>query len=138
MPELNHPTFAAVKGRFPDTALLAGEFRGDATLVVPADALHDVLAFLRDDPDCAYDFLSDVIGVDYLDYPGRDDSAGPASGRFAVVCSSTYRSPQSSQTSAGTFLNTSVAPSRSSVTVTLSGQVRPCLQMTHSIMSVSD
>ena len=85
MPELNHPTFAAVKTRFPDLTLLAAEFRGEATLVVPADAVHDVLAFLRDDPDCAYDFLSDVAGIDYLDYPGRDSSAGPASGRFAVV-----------------------------------------------------
>jgi len=89
MPELTHPTLAQVKARFADTKLLAGEFRGQTTLVVPADALHDVMAYLRNDPDCPYDFLSDIAGIDYLDYPGhirgRDDAAGPASGRFAVV-----------------------------------------------------
>ena len=85
MPDPNHPTLATIKSHFPDTKMLVGEFQGQTTLVVPADALHDVMAFLRDDPDCAYDFLSDIAGVDYLDYPGRDASPGPASGRFAVV-----------------------------------------------------
>ena len=85
MPELDHPTFAAVKQRFPDTKLLAGQFRGEATLVVPADVLHELMSFLRDDPECAYNFLSDVIGADYLNYPGRGESTGPASGRFAVI-----------------------------------------------------
>ena len=83
--QLDHPTFAAVKQRFADAQLLAAEFRGEATLVVPRDALHEVMAFLRDDPDSAYDFLSDVIGVDYLNYPGRAESTGPAAGRFAVI-----------------------------------------------------
>ena len=85
MSELNHPTLTKVKARVADTKLLAGEFRSQTTLVVPADALHDVMAFLRNDPDCSYDFLSDIAGIDYLDYPGRNDSGGPASGRFAVV-----------------------------------------------------
>ncbi|HEX7009490.1 MAG TPA: NADH-quinone oxidoreductase subunit C, partial [Phycisphaeraceae bacterium] len=41
------------------------------------------LRFLRDDPACAYDYLSDVTGVDYLNYPGLP-AQGPR-GRFAVV-----------------------------------------------------
>jgi NADH-quinone oxidoreductase subunit C len=37
------------------------------------------MAFLRDDARTAYNFLSDVIGIDYLNYPA------PQPGRFAVV-----------------------------------------------------
>lgn len=89
MAELDHPTFAIVKQHMPDVRLLAGEFRGDAMLVVPAETLHAVMALLRDDPDCAYDFLSDVFGVDYLNYPGQSNASAPApgsaTGRFAVI-----------------------------------------------------
>ena len=73
-----HPTLARLKAEFPNAGLKAAEFRGDTTVVVPAERLHDVLLFLRDDAESAYDFLSDVAGVDYLNYPG-------ATGRFAVV-----------------------------------------------------
>lgn len=78
-PNLDHPTLPLVKDAFPKVAFKATEFRGQTTLVVPADSLHDVMKFLRDDAACAYNFLSDVTGVDYLDYPS------PTLGRFAVV-----------------------------------------------------
>jgi len=83
-PNLNHPTLPLLKARFPTAALLAAEFRGQTTVVTAREHLHEVLQFLRDDPACAYDFLSDVVGVDYLNYPAP---AGPAemTGRFAVV-----------------------------------------------------
>jgi NADH-quinone oxidoreductase subunit C len=78
-PTLDHPTLARVKNAFPDAKLMASEFRGQTTLVVePADA-HKVLRFLRDDPECDYDFLADVTAADYLGYP----SEMPA--RFAVI-----------------------------------------------------
>ena len=79
---LDHPTLALVKKRFADVRFLASAFRGQTTLVVPPEHLHDVMQFLRDDADCAYNFLSDVVGIDYLGYPRRADA--PA-GRFAVV-----------------------------------------------------
>jgi hypothetical protein len=53
-----------------------------------------------------------------------------------VVRSETYCSPQLSQASPGTDLNTSVEGPRSSVTLTLAGKVLPCLQITHFISSV--
>ena len=81
-PELDHPTLPLVKQRFGDVTFLATEFRGQTTLVVPAEALHDVMHFLRDDPACAYNFLSDVMGVDYLNYPAPRSSPP---GRLAVV-----------------------------------------------------
>ena len=70
---LAHLTLPIVKARFPGVRFLAGEFHGQTTLVVPPGNLHEVMAFLRDDPTCAYNFLSDVLGIDYLGYP-----AGPA------------------------------------------------------------
>lgn len=82
-PNLDHPTLPLVKAAFPGVKLLASEFRGQTSLVVPSERLHDVARFLRDDPRCSYDFLSDVVGVDYLNYPSK---TGPAQGgRFAVV-----------------------------------------------------
>ena len=41
------------------------EFRGEYTVRVKPDALVEICSFLRDDPECAFDFLSDVSGVDY-------------------------------------------------------------------------
>lgn len=78
-PHLDHPTLPHLKRQFPDAGLKATEFRGQTTVVVPPERLHDVMRFLRDDPECRYDFLSDVTAVDYFGYPAR------MPGRFAVV-----------------------------------------------------
>jgi NADH-quinone oxidoreductase subunit C len=48
---------------------------GDATAVVEPARILDVLRLLRDDPQCAFDVLSDVTAVDYL----------PRRPRFEVV-----------------------------------------------------
>lgn len=76
---LDHPTFQAVKKAFPNAKFKATEFRGQGTLIVEPKDLHAVLSFLKHDGSTQYDFLSDVIGIDYLGYP----TAMP--GRFAVV-----------------------------------------------------
>jgi NADH-quinone oxidoreductase subunit C len=76
---LDHPTFALVKAAFPGKRFRGTEFRGQSTLIVEPADLHVVMAFLRDDPGTKYNFLSDVIGIDYLGYPT------PMPGRFAVV-----------------------------------------------------
>lgn len=78
-PTLDHPVFAIAKAAFPAVQLRGTEFRGQSTLVVPAADLHKVLAFLHDDPRCVFNFLSDVVGIDYKDYPAK------TAGRFAVV-----------------------------------------------------
>jgi len=78
-PNLNHPVFVVVKEAFASRRFRATEFRNQATLIVEPADLHDVMRFLRDDSRCAFDFLSDVLGVDYLGYPA------PTIGRFAVV-----------------------------------------------------
>jgi NADH-quinone oxidoreductase subunit C len=78
-PNLDHPTFKIVKEAFPSKRLRATEFRGQSTLIVEPADLHEVMAFLKADPRCDYNFLSDVIGADYLNYPA------PTPGRFAVI-----------------------------------------------------
>ena len=75
----DHPTLPIVKQRFPDVSFFAASFRGQVSLVVPALQIHDVLAFLRHDASCDYDFLCDVVGIDYLEYPAP---AGMAAGRY--------------------------------------------------------
>jgi len=76
---LDHPTLPRVKEAFPDVRFMAAEFRGQTTLVVPPDRLHEVMRFLRDDESCDYNFFSHVTAVDYLDYPVEQP------GRFGVV-----------------------------------------------------
>jgi NADH-quinone oxidoreductase subunit C len=41
---------------------------GELTLVVSRDKLIDIALILRDEPEFAFDFLSDICGVDYLHY----------------------------------------------------------------------
>lgn len=78
-PNLDHPALAIIKERFPGKRLRASEFRGQTTLIVEPGDAHEVLAFLRDEPRLKFNFLSDVFGVDYLNYPTA------TIGRFAVV-----------------------------------------------------
>lgn len=78
-PNLDHPVLKLVKERFPDRKLRATEYRGQTTLIIEPGDLHEVMQFLRDDPRCDFNFLSDVFGVDYLNYPSE------TIGRFAVV-----------------------------------------------------
>ncbi|MCH2133622.1 MAG: NADH-quinone oxidoreductase subunit C [Phycisphaerales bacterium] len=75
----DHPSLARVKAAHGDRHLRATEFRGQVALVVEPEDAHEILRFLRDDPECDYALLADVTGADYLDYP----AATP--GRFAVI-----------------------------------------------------
>ncbi|MCC7408065.1 MAG: NADH-quinone oxidoreductase subunit C [Phycisphaeraceae bacterium] len=83
-PNLDHPTLPLVKQRFHDLRLLATEFRRQTTLVIPKQNLHQIMTFLRHDPRCDYDFLSDVTAADYLNYPKPAGAQLPG-GRFAVI-----------------------------------------------------
>jgi len=56
-----------LKTKFPGGVEAVREFRGEVTVQVRPDALVELGTFLRDDPDCDFNFLSDVSGVDY--YP---------------------------------------------------------------------
>lgn len=63
----------------PGAVLATHAERGEATAIVDAPRVLEVLRFLRDDRDSAFDVLMDLCAVDYLGYPER---SGP---RFEVV-----------------------------------------------------
>lgn len=77
--KIDHHAARRVREVYPTMRLRGTQFRGQTTLIVEPKDLHRVMTLLRDDPECAYCFLSDVAGVDYLGYPGGT----PA--RFAVL-----------------------------------------------------
>lgn len=54
---------ARVEEEFPGAVLGKCGFRGEAAILVDPDRLLDVLAFLRDDPGCGFDFLTDLTAV---------------------------------------------------------------------------
>jgi NADH-quinone oxidoreductase subunit C len=61
-----HPSVTALEGKFGDAILRHDIVAGNQHIVfIPADRNLEVLAWLRDDPDQAYDFLRDVTAVDY-------------------------------------------------------------------------
>ncbi len=78
-PTLDHPVFGAVRAAFPSKKFKGTEFRGQSSLIVSPTDLHEVMAFLKSDPRCGFNFLSDLGGVDYLGYPVD------MPGRFGVV-----------------------------------------------------
>ena len=74
---INHPALQPLKAKFPDVRFRVGEFRDMVTVVVPRERIVDVCRFLRDEPSLLYDHLTELHGVDYLNFPGATD-------RFAV------------------------------------------------------
>jgi NADH-quinone oxidoreductase subunit C len=61
-----HPLLRALRERFPEAVVATHAYRGDLTAQIAPAALIDVCTFLRDDPACAFDFLSDLTAVDYI------------------------------------------------------------------------
>lgn len=54
-----------VRERFPNDLLKVKEFRGETYLCVRREALPDIIAFLKEDPDLQYDYFSECVGADY-------------------------------------------------------------------------
>lgn len=55
-----------LRDRFPGAVLEAAEFRGEITVVVPADRIVEIALHLRDDPEADFDMLTVVTGTHYL------------------------------------------------------------------------
>ena len=61
-----HPSVTALQGKFGDAILRHDIVAGNQHIVfVPGDRNVEILRWLRDDPDQAYDLLRDVTAVDY-------------------------------------------------------------------------
>ena len=72
---MSEELLARVKERLGDAVIDSHAYCGDATVMVPADRIVEVLQKLRDDDELAFNFLMDLTAVDYL---GREP-------RFEVV-----------------------------------------------------
>jgi NADH-quinone oxidoreductase subunit C len=73
---IQHPALQPLKTKFADAKFLVGEFRDMVTVVVPRERILDVCRFLRDDAALRYDYLLEINGVDYLNYPGAQHRFG--------------------------------------------------------------
>jgi NADH-quinone oxidoreductase subunit C len=61
-----HPSVDALGDRFGEDVLRHEVVAGDEHVVyIPAERLHEILGWLRDDPAHRYDFLQDLTAVDY-------------------------------------------------------------------------
>ena len=66
----------ALKSKFADVGLAFSQFRDNRRIVVPAESLQPLLAFMKQD--LGFDMLAEITAVDYLEYEGATD-------RFGVV-----------------------------------------------------
>lgn len=55
-----------LKETFPQAIEETAVYRDEHTIRVKRSHLLEVARFLRDDPSCSFDFLSDLCGVDYM------------------------------------------------------------------------
>jgi len=61
------PSVAALRARFGSAILRDRVICGDTVVWVAAESAHDILAWLRDDPEQRFDYLTDVTAVEYRD-----------------------------------------------------------------------
>ncbi|MFC1613687.1 NADH-quinone oxidoreductase subunit C [Gemmatimonadota bacterium] len=64
-----------LKARFDDAVIDYGLDKGDAVAVVDPKRIHDIISFLKNDPQQGFGMLADLCGVDYL----------PRKPRFEIV-----------------------------------------------------
>jgi len=60
-----HSIAEKIKGRFPDEFVEAREHRGQLAVTVRKDRIVEVCRFLHDDPELAFNHITDVTAVDY-------------------------------------------------------------------------
>ena len=62
----------AVRNRFPEAVEETGEIAGVPTLLVRADAILDICAFLKEEPGLSFDYLMSLTAVDWPALGGLD------------------------------------------------------------------
>jgi NADH-quinone oxidoreductase subunit C len=79
-----------LRERFGAEGFTPSEFRDNRRVIVPAEHVHDLLAFLK--AGCGFDMLAELSAADYLHYPDAKDRYGvwyvlvnTATGRRLIV-----------------------------------------------------
>ncbi len=62
----NAKVLEQLRGEFSDAIVGDVDFRGDLTIVVSLEKLHDIMLYLHDDKTLHYDLLSDVVAIDKM------------------------------------------------------------------------
>ena len=73
-----------IRESFPDAVLEVDHFRGDTRITVQRERIAEILTLMRDDPELAFNFFSECLGVDYLD-PNEETLILGKKHRFEVV-----------------------------------------------------
>ena len=82
MSETSLKTPDRVREHFPDGLLNVQQAHGETTLIVQRLSLQEIMKFLQEDTDLAYDYLVDITVVDYLSMP---DVVEQYQARFMLV-----------------------------------------------------
>lgn len=61
-----HPAIESLRARFGEAIVETHSHRGDDTVVISPEQYHNAMELLRNDTECAYDFLTDLSGLDRL------------------------------------------------------------------------
>lgn len=70
-----------VRAEFGDALLKVKEYRGETFLCVQRDRIVDVIKFLKEDPEMAYDYFVECLGADYSRWEHERDLTE----RFEVI-----------------------------------------------------
>ena len=81
MAVLDRSDVLRLQSKIGDKILCTKEKSGEVYVCVERDRLVEVVSFLRDDPETAYDYYVECVGVDYLTWKGERD----LDTRFEVV-----------------------------------------------------
>jgi NADH/F420H2 dehydrogenase subunit C len=60
-----HPIAEKIKEQFPEEFREAKEYRGQLAVTVRKERIKEICRFLHDDPELAFDHITDVTAVDY-------------------------------------------------------------------------
>jgi NADH/F420H2 dehydrogenase subunit C len=71
--------FEKLKEKFPQAIKGSADRFGQLEIQLEAKSIADVIAFLRDDSELAFNMLIDIVGLDYSAFPGHTGD------RFAAV-----------------------------------------------------
>lgn len=55
-----------LQGRFASEILETHQDKGDMTIIIRKNQVHDILRYLKEDPELSFEMLMDLCGVDYL------------------------------------------------------------------------
>jgi NADH-quinone oxidoreductase subunit C len=79
-----------LKAQFGDAILKVKEFRGETFLAVEREKIVEIIRFLKEDPELAFDYFVECVGVDYSRWEFDRDLQGAIRSRLQLVLDETF------------------------------------------------